>query len=296
MIDHGSVDASRRLAEETCRSDNRFRLVAAEGSFANALNTGVRATHAPLIARMDADDIAHPTRLERQVAAFAATPSLSIVSCLVSCFAEHRLGDGMRRYERWLNQLRTPEEIRDALFVESPLAHPSVVLSRTALDAVGGYRETDGPEDYDLWMRLLLHGYEAAKVPEVLLQWRDSARRLTRIDPRYTRQRFFETKLEHFPTLLPNHRPVQIWGTGPTGRKWGHALQRLGFTIRRFAEIDPRRVGRKKCGAPIEAPSQLRAEDGLILAAVGLLGARAQIESYLQERGMRPWKDYVAVA
>jgi glycosyltransferase involved in cell wall biosynthesis len=296
LIDHGSVDASRRLAEETCRADHRFRLVAAEGSFVDALNTGIRATHAPLIARMDADDIAHPQRLERQVAMFDATPSVGIVSCLVSCFAAPRLGDGMRRYEQWLNELCAPEEIRNALFIESPLVHPSVLLSRAALDAVGGYTETGGPEDYDLWLRLLLHGYRAAKVREVLLQWRDSSSRLTRVDPRYARQRFFETKLRHFPTFLPKDRPVQIWGTGPTGRKWGHALKRLGYTVRRFVDIDPRRIGRKKCGAPIEAPSQLRATDGLILAAVGVLGARQEIESFLQERGMRPWNDYIVVA
>jgi glycosyltransferase involved in cell wall biosynthesis len=296
LIDHGSVDDSRRLAEQTCRADDRFRLVAAEGSFVDALNAGIRATRAPLIARMDADDIAHPRRLERQLAVFDAAPSLGIVSCLVSCFAEHRLGDGMRRYEQWLNELCRPEEIRDALFIESPLVHPSVVLSRAALEAVGGYRDTGGPEDYDLWMRLLLRGYDATKVPEVLLQWRDSSRRLTRVDPRYARQRFFETKLRHFPTFLPKDRPVQIWGTGPTGRKWGHALQRSGYVVRRFVDIDPRRIGRRKCGAPIEAPSELHAADGLVLAAVGVLGARKEIESFLQERGMRPWNEYVAVA
>lgn len=296
LVDHESADASRRMAEETCRADGRFRVARAAGSFVDALNRGVGSTDAPLIARMDADDIADPRRLELQVAAFDAAPSLGVVGCLVSCFAHRRLGDGMRRYERWLNELRTPEEIREAVFVESPLAHPSVVLSRAALDAVGGYRDTDGPEDYDLWLRLLLNGYQARKVPRVLLRWRDSPQRLTRVDPRYARQRFFETKLRHFPSLLPKDRPVQIWGTGPTGRKWGHALRRLGYTIRRFADIDPSRVGRRKCGAPIEAPSQLRAEDGLVLAAVGLLGARAEIEAHLRSRGMRPWKDYVAVA
>lgn len=296
LIDHDSADVSRHIGEETCRVDNRFHLVPARGSFVDALTAGVRATQAPLIARMDADDIAHPQRLALQVAAFDSDPSLSIVSCLVSCFAEHRLGDGMRRYERWLNELRTPEEIRDASFVESPLAHPSVMLSRAALDAVGGYRETNGPEDYDLWLRLLLGGYKAAKVPEVLLQWRDSMHRLSRVDTRYARQRFFDTKLRHFPRLLPRASPVQIWGTGPTGRKWGHALRRLGYTLRRFVDIDPGRIGRKKCGAPIEAPSGLNANDGLILAAVGLLGAREEIERHLRNRGLRPWKDYVAVA
>ena len=104
----------------------------------------------------------------------------------------------MRRYATWLNALCTPDAIRDALFVESPIAHPTAVITRAALDGVGGYRDTGGPEDYDLWLRLLLAGHRAAKVPEVLLSWRDSPRRLSRVDPRYHRRRFFATKVEHF--------------------------------------------------------------------------------------------------
>lgn len=202
----------------------------------------------------------------------------------------------MRRYVRWSNSLVTPEQIRNALFVEAPLVHPSVVIARGALEAVGGYRDLGLPEDYELWMRLILSGYRAAKVPEVLLDWRDSPRRLTRTDPRYDASRFLATKLRYLPAVIPAPRPIQIWGAGPIGRRWARELRGLGYEIRRFVDVDPRKLGRRLRGVPVEPPSVLHTRDGFVLAAVGTPGAREQIEAALAARGLRPWLDHLAVA
>ena len=245
---------------------------------------------------MDADDLAHPRRLELQLAASAAEPSLAIVGCLVSGFPAAALRDGMRRYVAWSNSLVTSEQIRDALFVEAPLVHPSVVIARRALDAVGGYRDVDLPEDYDLWMRLILAGHRAAKVPEHLLEWRDSPLRLTRTDPRYGQSRILATKLRYLPEVVPMSTPIQIWGAGPIGRGWARDLEELGYSIRRFVDVDPRKLGRRLRGIPVEAPSQLDRADGFVLTAVGAPGAREQIQTYLAERGLSPWVDHLAVA
>jgi hypothetical protein len=67
---------------------------------------------------------------------------LSVISCLVECFHATGVGGGMRRYEQWLNALCTPDAIRAALFIESPIAHPSAMIRRAALESVGGYRDT----------------------------------------------------------------------------------------------------------------------------------------------------------
>ena len=296
LVDNGSGDTSTRIARRLSEKDRRFRYVRHEGSFVGALNIGIDAARAPLIARMDADDLAHPERLEQQVAAFAVDPGLSIVSCLVSCFPRSELRDGMRRYETWLNQLRTAEEIRNALFIESPLAHPSVLLSRCALEAAGRYRETEGPEDYDLWMRLLLKGHRAFKVPRVLLHWRESPGRSTRVDPRYRRTCFLETKLRHFPSVVSPGSAVQIWGTGPTGRRWARQLRQRGYPVRRFLDVVPHRIGRYVQGVPVDAPHPFVRGTGFILSAVGLPGGRECIDSWLQQHGLRPWDDYLAVA
>lgn len=296
LIDNGSKDASAEIAAMACRRDPRFRLLRVGDGLVRALNAGVAAARSPLVARMDADDVAERLRLERQLALLDADPSLSIVSCLVEGFAVDGRRAGMPRYEAWLNALRTPDEIRAALFVESPLVHPSVVMRRTALEQAGGYHDVDGPEDYDLWMRLILGGHRAAKVPEVLLYWRDSPERLTRTHPRYVAQRFFETKLRYFYRVRAPGSWLQIWGAGPIGRRWAKALLTGGYLVRRFIDVDRRKIGRLAHGVRICSPDELAARDGLILAAVGSPGAREQIETDLQSRGLRPWDDYVAVA
>jgi hypothetical protein len=245
---------------------------------------------------MDADDLAHPARFERQLQALQADPRLSIVSCLVECFPAALVRDGMRRYENWLNALRTPEAIRAAVFVESPIAHPSVVVTRAALEAVGGYRDVDGPEDYDLWLRLLLRGHRAAKVDVVLHYWRESPGRLSRVDRRYDRRRFFAIKLAHFPAAVLPEAGLQIWGAGPTGRAWARALWPRGYTVHRFVDIAAPRWGRSLHGAPVYPPHVPDRQAGFVLVAAGSPGAREGIESWLHACGLRACTDYLAVA
>jgi glycosyltransferase involved in cell wall biosynthesis len=296
LIDNGSVDSSTAVARDAASRDARFRLLQADGGLVGALNAGIAQARAPWIARMDADDLAHPARLERQLAALHADPSLAVIGCLVEAFSATGVGEGLRRYVTWLNGLCTPAAIRAALFIESPIAHPSAVIRRSALTAVGGYRDSAGPEDYDLWLRLLLRDYRAAKVPDVLLAWRDSPQRLSRTDARCHRRRFFETKVAHFPTALPPGTPLQICGAGATGRAWARALRARGYPVRRFIDVAARRIGRSVAGAPVDAPSALCHADGFVLAAAGTRGAREAIEEWLQARGLRPWDDYLAVA
>jgi glycosyltransferase involved in cell wall biosynthesis len=297
LIDDGSLDASAARAHAVASRDRRFHVLRSAGEgLVRALTTGIAAARTPFIARMDADDLAHPRRLERQLAALQRGADLSVISCLVECFHDTGIGGGMRRYEQWLNALRTPDAIRAAMFIESPIAHPSAMIRRAALESVGGYRDTGGPEDYDLWLRLLLRGHRAAKVPEVLLSWRDSPARLSRTDARYQRGRFFATKLEHFPSAVAPTTPIQICGGGRSGRHWARALGARGYTVRRLIDVAPRRWGRALHGVPVCAPAALDPADGFVLAAAGSLGAREQIESWLQQLGLRPWADYLSVA
>src|SRR3990172_3586333 len=102
-----------------------------------------------------------------------------------------------RLYLDWLNSLVSDADIRREIFVESPLAHPSVVFLRRWVEQVGGYQDHGWPEDYDLWLRLYLAGANFAKVPEVLLYWRESPERLTRRDGRYALENFLRAKAHY---------------------------------------------------------------------------------------------------
>ena len=295
LVDNGSLDSSTAIARRAAIRDRRFRLVRRDGGLVRALNAGIAAARAPLIARMDADDLCHPLRLERQLDALHADSSLSVVSCRVECFPVAAVREGMRCYVEWLNGLCTPDAIRAALFVESPIAHPSALVTRSALHDAGGYRD-GGPEDYDLWLRLLTRSHRAAKVRDVLLRWRESPHRLSRVDPRYHRRRFFAAKLTHFPAAVPPGTTVHIWGAGPTGRAWARALRARGYPVRGFVDVAQRRWGRTIQGVPVHPPHAPRRGDGLIVVAAGARGARQHIETWLQHCGLRPWEDYLAVA
>lgn len=296
LIDNQSTDNSRVLAGEVCRKDRRFRLVTQPGGLVDALNAGCAAAHSALIARMDADDLAAPTRLEVQHRMLSDDPTLTVASCLVEAFPPETIRHGMGRYLAWSNELRSPEQIRNALFVESPLIHPSVMMRRNSLALVGGYIDSGGPEDYDLWLRLLLNGGRAAKTPAVLLLWRDSPTRLTRTDPHYAATRIFETKLRHIARVIPPASTLQICGAGPIGRRWARALRTMGYELQRIVDVDAAKHGRMVAGTRVERPDDLDRRDGFILGAVGVPGARAQIEAYLQARGLQPWIDYLCVA
>ncbi len=296
LVDHRSTDRSASLALTLASEDGRFRVVRGEGSFVAALNRGVEESQSGLIARMDADDVCHPERLERQVDALTRDPELQLISCRVDCFSDTALPAGMKRYEKWVNSVVSGKEIRAAIFVESPLPHPSVVFRRRAFERFGRYRETEGPEDYDLWLRMIIGGAVVRKLPDVLLRWRDTPQRMSRSDRRYDKDRFFDTKLRHFPAAVPISTPLQFWGTGRTARRWARHLREAGYEIRRFVDVIEDRVGRTVQGLTVETPAAIDRRDGIVVAAVGVLGARQIIENDLQQRGFRRGVDYIAVA
>jgi glycosyltransferase involved in cell wall biosynthesis len=297
-VDDGSRDGTRALLEQAARRDARVRVLATEArGIAAALNSALAAARAPLVARMDADDVAHAERLRVQARRLRQDPHTDVLGCRVRLFGGSG-NAGMAAYVEWLNALTDHEGIVRDLFVESPLAHPSVMMRAGTLRGLGGYRDFDGPEDYDLWLRAHRRGLRFAKEHAVLLDWRDGAGRLTRRDPRYAAARFQEVKLQALLAgVLRGPRPVVIWGAGPIGKSWARALRARGRAVAAFVEVDARKLGRLLQGAPVLPVAQAASVPGALhLAAVGQRGARARIRAAAAELGLREGEDLVAVA
>jgi glycosyltransferase involved in cell wall biosynthesis len=277
-VDDGSMDASAAILADAASADPRLRVMAGGEGLVASLNAAARAARGPLLARMDADDVAHPERLARQAAALDADPSLDLLGCRVALLDDGaRDNEGMRAYVRWSNTLLTHDAMAADMLVESPLVHPSVTLRADALRALGGYRAFDGPEDYDLWLRALALGMRFGKVPEVLLHWRDTAARLSRTDRRYAADRFLALKIEDFLRRTPA-QAVVLWGAGPIGKSWARGLAAGGRAVRAFVEVDPRKIGQTVHGAPVIAVAAAGAyRDCVHLAAVGRPEARGRI-------------------
>lgn len=299
VCDDGSEDGTAEKVADLAADDARIVLVRTEHQgLVSALRTGLSRATGELIARMDADDISHPERLERQVSLLESDPALWVVGCLVRCFPRRSLPEGMARYEEWLNSLTAHEEITRDFFVESPFAHPSVVMRRSALDAVGGYRDVGWPEDYDLWMRMLLRGARFAKVPMVLFYWRDHKGRLTRTAQAYSMTAFRSLKIHYLrKRFLKGIDAVQVWSAGHSGRNWARDLQAHGLRVLRFIDIDPAKIGTVVRGAPVISPGELsRYRGDPILVCIGVRGVRAIIRQHLNAMGFCEGEDYVCVA
>ena len=95
---------------------------------------------------MDAVDVSHPERLRAQAARLAADRTVDLLGTRVRLVGEGLAAAGMRAYVAWLNGLLHHDAIVRDLYVESPLAHPSVMMRREMLSRLGGYRAFEGPE------------------------------------------------------------------------------------------------------------------------------------------------------
>ena len=299
-VDDGSTDAGPERVARAAACDRRVVPLATEPDargLVAALTLAARHARAPLLARMDADDVSLPGRFARQVDAMERDPRLAVLGTRVEAFPAAHVGEGLARYVAWQNSLVTPEDHARDLFVESPLCHPSAMIRRDAFEQVGGYRDHGWWEDYDLWLRLWAAGERMAKLPEVLLRWRHGGGRMTLTSACADPARIRAQKARYLaPWLAARGRPVAVWGAGPTGRRFARALEPHGITTARFVDIDPRKIGRTARGAPIGAPDTLRRGEQTLVVAVGARGARALVRDHLTNHGFRETHDFICAA
>ncbi len=300
-VDDGSDDESPSILRRWAKRNRRIKPVFHERvGLIGVLNAGLERAGGELVARMDADDVSHPKRFERQVALMRAHPELSVAGCLVRSFPKHSVREGFRIYEAWLNSLIAHEDMVREIYIESPLAHPSTMMRRTELIELGGYEDHGWPEDYDLWLRYHLAGGRFAKVPEALYFWREHEDRLSRTDPRYAVERFLRAKAHYLAQgPLKGTESVIVWGAGQTGRRLSKHLLREGVRIAAFVDVDSKKIGRMLRGIPVIAPDDLvstRGSAGFLLSAVSSRGARALIREWARGQGWEEGRDFLCVA
>lgn len=302
-IDDGSTDHTLAILKEWERLDDRLRVLSQpHRGIVPTANAGLAACRAPLVARMDADDRAHPERLTLQTEFLQDHPQVAAVGSLVEGFPDGNVGKGFALYFEWLNSLVTHEQITREIFIESPLPNPSMTFRKSWVQKVGGYQDHGWPEDYDLWLRLYLAGAKFAKIPRVLLEWREHENRLTHQDSRYSLKNFMRAKA-HYLAKGPaaDRDAVFVWGAGMTGRRLSVHLIREGLPIVAYIDVDPKKIGGKLHERPIIAREELmewwgRTQHPILLSAVRARKARPLIREKLTELGLVEGEDWWAAA
>lgn len=141
--------------------------LAKNGGLGNALNEGIKYCKNELVARMDSDDIAYPNRCEKQMAVFNAHSEVSICSGIVEEFTTDPNTVDAKRVPP-----ETNAEIVEFAKKRNPFNHPCVMYKKSAVEAVGSYQDSYLLEDYYLWLRMLMTGYQGYNIQEPLLHMR----------------------------------------------------------------------------------------------------------------------------
>ncbi|MEE4216129.1 MAG: glycosyltransferase [Xanthomonadales bacterium] len=296
LVDDNSDDgAIARLPAD----DGRLRRLSSAGrGVSAAFNTGLAVAGGEYIARMDADDIALPERIEAQLAYLQRHADVSICGGCIEIFSAGGLQGGNLRYQDWLNACRSPGRIRRELFIESPIPNPTAFFRREAILELAGYADPAWPEDYDLFLRADALGMKMGKPDPIVLRWREHPARLTRTDGRYALVAFQQAKIHYLAqNRLPKGRGLIIWGAGPTGKLTHDLLAAGPQDVLGFLEVHPRRIGGKKRGLPVW-PIQYLVQDqeSFVLVAVGAVGAKGEIRRFMQDLGRVEGENYLFVA
>lgn len=140
-----------------------------------SLNLGVHHARGRYIARMDADDLAYPSRLGAQLEFMERNPDV------VVCGTDYDLIDDDDRAIRRVVMPHGDAQIREKLTWSNPFCHPTAMIRKGALAAAGGYLGGLFAEDYDLWVRLShVPGYRFANLPVAGIGYRATPQGLAR--------------------------------------------------------------------------------------------------------------------
>jgi glycosyltransferase involved in cell wall biosynthesis len=162
VIDDASTDATPAILESF--RDPRLHVTRrTRGGLTSALNAALGLARAPLVARLDADDLALPERFDRQLGFLARNPQVGLLGTAA------REVDAAGREVAILRPPTGDAEIRRALIRSNPFVHSSVVMRRAAVEQAGGYDPAfPVAQDYDLWMRMS-RVTRMANLPELLV-------------------------------------------------------------------------------------------------------------------------------
>ncbi len=236
VINDGSTDSTPKILKSY--KDPRLVIVHQENKgLVKSLNTGCKMAKANLIARHDADDKSLPTRFDKQIKylkdnrqAVIVGSSMSVMNKDSKILHEHRV-------------LLNDPELRQELLVRSPFAHGSVMFRKSAFEKAGQYNKDYWPaEDYELWLRMSLHG-KLANLDDCLYIYREHAESISTGNDRVQKQQIKavqELAWKH-KTHLMSKQKIRL----SSYKKLTLGSQRVDRIVSNVASVSKKAVRRK---------------------------------------------------
>lgn len=302
-VNDNSTDKSLEVLHSY--NDPRINVIENERKgIVSALNLGLKYCRSDIVARMDSDDVMYVDRLKKQFQVMSDDASISLCATKARKFPEEKIKAGYVEYMQWQNACLTGQDIEKQIYIESPFAHPSVMFRKNHVMDLGGYKDGEFPEDYELWLRLFAAGKSMMKIDEVLLDWRESESRLSRTSSRYSDAAFDFLRAKYLAKdVRLRDRDIVFWGAGRKTRQRIQYLVNRGIKPVAWIDIDDKKVGNEYHGAKVFLPDWLReqgnkrqGEKPFVLNYVRNHGVRDLCREYLDKVGYVMGQDYLDVA
>lgn len=206
LVNDGSTDKTADIAASFA-DRLAIKVVTHEESkgVAESINDGLNASDSDYVARLDADDMAAPQRLERQIAFLRCHPDIDVCGSHMQIFS---IENGERVDHHVLAHPTESAEIRTALLQRCAIAHPSVLVRRSFFDRFGQYDPRfDFAEDYELWCRASLLGAQFANIPQVLTHYRRHANQVSSQKAQLQYERDIAIKARYMASWLQGENP-----------------------------------------------------------------------------------------
>ena len=195
IIDDGSTETQGIDCIQACR-DSRIRLIHNPHDFVDSLNKGIAESKGKYIARMDADDIMLPHRLQTQYEFMETHPEIDVCGSWMETVGLHN---------EIVKLQGAHDDIAKSLLLGNSMAHPTVLLRKSSVcrDGTNLYpKGYDCAEDYKLWTDLAVKGLRFANIQEVLLKYRISDQQVTKIRQKEMQQSAYRIQMEYAEQLM----------------------------------------------------------------------------------------------
>lgn len=264
VINDGSTDSTLDILLEYQKKDARVVIISRTNrGLVDSLNEGIKIARGKYIARMDADDVAHPTRIEKQVNFMEEHDDVYILGTNYSLVYEEGTTEEVRKAAQGTHKRSTASIDREDWFLSTnetmKFIHPTIMIRKSLFDDIGLYRYYK-LEDLELYFRTGSNGYRIDKLEEVLLDYRVRASSKSRTDARAEQTKeLMEVKMKYLTEgILEADRPIQylIWGADISGDLGIDIIQRYMPNAKFLGYIDSFKTGELN-GYPIIQPDSI---------------------------------------
>lgn len=198
VINDCSADSTAQILEKYAASDSRIKVYANETNLKlpASLNKAIGLARGRYIARMDADDIAHPERLEKQLEFMKSHPDVMISSCRYMTLSGNKAASGGGGGRCGF------DAVKALLLVTNPILHPGVIAKSDVMKKLGYDESLTCTEDFDIWVRAAKNNMKIQIQSDYLMLYRIHGTQITGTTHEKQKKEVLSIQKKHFPEIF----------------------------------------------------------------------------------------------